>query len=180
MEFDIGTLIYILITIIAIVAGVAGQKKKPAKGTAAPDSGGENESRGFFDKLEEQLGGFMDETKEKVQNFSDEILYQEKRSEPVMQEGVSNYNDRMMEVDYDEDNEIYQNAYNAFEGVLDPDKQENLELITEEAIRTTEESEVLQVIEMDNMSHPDYYEIVREFDLGTAVIYSTIINRPDY
>ncbi|MCK4992294.1 MAG: hypothetical protein KAS29_17470, partial [Bacteroidales bacterium] len=41
-------------------------------------------------------------------------------------------------------------------------------------------SEALDVIDLDGMQGTDYFEIVRDFDAGTAVVYSAIINRLDY
>ena len=41
-------------------------------------------------------------------------------------------------------------------------------------------SEPLEVIHLDDEEDQDYFEIVRDFDAGTAVIYSAIINRVDY
>ena len=40
--------------------------------------------------------------------------------------------------------------------------------------------EALEVIDLDEESGTDYFEIVRDFDAGTAVVYSAIINRLDY
>ena len=43
-----------------------------------------------------------------------------------------------------------------------------------------EMEEVLEVIDLDEVYGTDYFEIVRDFDAGTAVVYSAIINRLDY
>ncbi len=171
MDFDIGTLIYIIITIVAIVAGAMGNKKKPAKGNSGS-------SGSFFDKLEEQIGGFVDETKESVRSVTDELGFSEDENE---EEAAADYswNDESTEAFREEDDQA-EFAYSDFEGVYNPEKEKNLDLIEQEAVRATDGSESLEVIEMEDNSYPDYFEIVSDFDLGTAVVYSTIINRIEY
>lgn len=175
MEFDIGTLIYIVITIIAIVAGVAGQKKKPSDSS---DGSGDGSPRSFFDKLEEQLTGFADETKETAGSVAEEIEAPFTADEPVMEREVAADDRREQDKIYWQNN--IESAYDEYAGIYDPDQQEELEQISEEAIRSTDESDMLQVEELDEQDHPDYHQIVSEFDLGTAVIYSSIINRKEY
>jgi hypothetical protein len=41
-------------------------------------------------------------------------------------------------------------------------------------------TEPIQVIDIDEEPGTDYFEIVKDFDAGTAVVYSAIINRLDY
>lgn len=181
MEFDIGTLIYILVTIIAIVAGVAGKKKNPA-GNSAPS--GEGSSKGFFDKLEEQLGGFVDEARDTVGSVTDEFKSAVSGNEPAMQEEAAREDVVSQEYDYSQEqdysSEVYQSEYNAFEGIYDPGQQESIEQVTSEAIRSTNEGDMMQVLEVDEPEYADYFEVVKEFDLGTAVVYSAIINRKEY
>ena len=38
----------------------------------------------------------------------------------------------------------------------------------------------MEVVDLDEMQGANYFEIVRDFDAGTAVVYSSIINRLDY
>ncbi len=40
--------------------------------------------------------------------------------------------------------------------------------------------EPLEVIQLDDEWGTDYFEVVKDFDAGTAVVYSAIINRVDY
>lgn len=175
MEFDIGTLIYIIITIIAIVAGVAGKKKNPARNTGDSDAGG---SKSFFDKLEEQISGFTGEVKEAAGSFTEEIKEPFTEEEPVMEREVASDDRREQDKIYWQNN--IERAYDEYAGIYDPDQQEELEQITEEANRSTDESNILQVEELDEQEHPDYFSIISDFDLGTAVIYSSIINRKEY
>ena len=69
--------------------------------------------------------------------------------------------------------------YAEYEGVYDPDAQANLDLMEAEAVRTTD-PDAIEVIDVEELPQADYFEIVKDFDLGTAVIYSTIINRKEY
>jgi len=41
-------------------------------------------------------------------------------------------------------------------------------------------TEPLEVIDLDNEGGTNYFEVVKDFDAGTAVVYSAIINRVDY
>ena len=41
-------------------------------------------------------------------------------------------------------------------------------------------TDALEVLDLDEISGTNYFEIVRDFDAGTAVVYSAIINRLDY
>ena len=53
MEFDIGTILYIIITLVAVLIGVLGKKKKPADGGSGTPAG---ETRpGFMENLERVL-----------------------------------------------------------------------------------------------------------------------------
>jgi len=176
MDFDIGTLIYIIITIVAVVAGALGNKKKPVPGKQG--SSGSSSSGGFFNKLEQQFSEFTSEVKDSVQSTRDEFTMNEAPAETYMAEEQPEYNEVVEE--YTEQEESEQGEYADFEGIYTPGKEENIDLIQQEAIRATDESEMLEVIEMDEASHPDYFEIVSDFDLGTAVIYSSIINRIEY
>ena len=167
MEFDIGTLLYIVVTIVAIIAGVSGKKKKPA----APQEGsGESSGEGFFDRLEQQLSGFTGEEEEaglaeRVEAESEREIWHEE-DEVSFRETV------------EAERESSREKPGRFEGVYNPEMQENLDLIRAEAERSTEAIEVLDLD--DTGDHPDYFEIVKDFDLGTAVIYSAIINRREY
>jgi len=38
----------------------------------------------------------------------------------------------------------------------------------------------MEVVDLEEADGPDYFEIIKDFDAGTAVVYSAIINRPDY
>lgn len=175
MELDIGTIIYIIITIIAIVASVAGKKKKPQ--VSGSEEYEKDHSESFFERIEGKFGSFIDDAKSSADHLKEEVGMKEEVLETVSQEDV----DHTQGVDYKNNSfEPGSAAYSEFEGVYNPNMFENAELIREEAERSTNNSEIIDVIELDESSKPDYFEIVKDFDLGTAVIYSTIINRKEY
>lgn len=175
MEFDIGTLIYIIITIIAVVAGALGRKKKPQQTTPSDNepAGESTGSGGFFGKLGEQFEGFIEEAKEATQ-FNTQ---KEPEPEPVQVESEKAYESILDQYNFTHDDN--NSDYADFEGVFDPDSDENKPLIEAEATRSTE-SPTIEIIDIDKQENPDYFEIVQDFDLGTAVVYSTIINRKEY
>ncbi len=174
MEFDIGTLFYILITIIAIVAGVLGQKKKPADGQ--PASGEDSGPFSFFSKLEEQIEGMVEEKDYNVQEPVEEgVAETGQRDENRIYQEEGSYDWTAEESDFDSKG----SSYNQFEGVYDPGKEAGLDSIIAEAERSTSDDEI-EVIEVEDISYPDYFQVVEDFDLGTAVIYSAIINRKEY
>ena len=161
MDFDIGNLLYIVITLVAVIVGVLGKKKKPADGgSGAP---GESAARpGFLENLERvlQMGQEQPEIKD-LQEFEadlpdEEVLTVEEphadlRNRPSILEEY----DRIM------------NRRN--EGELGS-------MIAEGGFT----DEALEVIDLDGTQGNNYFDIVRDFDAGTAVVYAAIINRLDY
>ncbi|HKK61417.1 MAG TPA: hypothetical protein VJ951_02585 [Bacteroidales bacterium] len=173
MEFDVGTLLYIVVTIIALVASVVGKKKsKPA--SESPE--GEKKT-GFFEQLEEQFGGMAAETKgaaEKV--FSDKEEEDDNWFDSESDEQDDNKNN-----EYDEEiKETAPSAYSNYEGVYNPDKQAVADRINAESENSADEDNAIEIIDLESSDYPNYFEIVKDFDLGTAVVYSTIINRKEY
>lgn len=178
MDFDIGTLIYIIITIVAIAAGAFGKKKKPVSKPFV--EGEESESKGFFGKLEEQFGGFIEEAKGSVQNITSEFIPEEKElvEEPLVQSDYKGYESLLDK--YTNGIPADDSPLQEFEGLFDSDEEENEDLISSEAIRSNEDGQIMEVIDTDPNSYVDYDQMIRNFDLGSAVIYSSIINREEY
>lgn len=179
MEFDIGTIIYILIMIIAIAVGAFGKKKKqPVQRT---ETAAENEKKGFFSRLEQQIDGLVEETKgsfEKnitnlIPGASDFTGNEKVISEKVLYESFKG-NDDGRSVSLYEDEESEEG-----EGDYDPDEAESAELVISESTAIAEEK-LIQVIETEEVLQVDFYELVKEFNLAKAVIYSEIINRKEY
>lgn len=143
--------------------GLLGKKKKPADGgTGTP----EGEARpGFLENLERALT--MDQEQPRVRDLQDfepdlpdeeyarEVQVEEVKPQAQERPSLMEEYERIMSQRGDQ----YQNTTMSEGGVL---------------------SETLEVIDLDEEYGTDYFEIVKDFDAGTAVVYSAIINRLDY
>ena len=56
----------------------------------------------------------------------------------------------------------------------------SLESVKTKGQMATEPMELIQLDDEHDQEDPDYFEIVKDFDAGTAVVYSAIINRVNY
>lgn len=173
MEFDFGTILYILITIIAIIAGVAGKKKKPASRPEGAESPETESGEGFFDRLERQFSEFGEETRQEAGEA--EGARHETQSDSVVYQPVEEASERINSGTDDDS----RSSEAHFKGLYDPEKQENVDIMRSEAEQSGEALEVVD-LEDDEDDGADYFEIIKDFDLGTAVIYSAIINRREY
>ena len=137
MDFEIGNILYVVITLVAIIIGLLGKKKKPAgTGSGAAEESG---SSGIL----ESLG--------KVFNMGEEEFIYE--ADP--------YYEKL-----------------PVEEIIEPDDKP----ISELSITKREQMKESMAVE-DNGEEGegiDYFELVKDFDLVTAVIYSTIIHRKEY
>jgi len=153
MDFEIGNILYIVITLVAVIVGVLGKKKKPANGgSSAPGS----EARpGFMENLERvlQMGQEPVEITE-LQNFEEDVPVEELVPVHTAEKSFNDIRNRP-------------SIMEEYDRIMNRSKDGEL-------------SEALEVMDLDEMQGTDYFEIVREFDAGTAVVYSTIINRLDY
>ncbi len=153
MDFEIGNILYIVITLVAVIVGVLGKKKKPANGgSSAPKSGARP---GFMENLERvlQMGQEPVEITE-LQNFEEDVPVEELVPVHTAEESFDDLRNRPSIMD-------------EYDRIMNRSKDGEL-------------SEAMDVIDFDEMQGTDYFEIVRDFDAGTAVVYSTIINRLDY
>lgn len=160
MDFEIGNILYIVITLVAVIVGVLGKKKKPANGgSSAPQS----EARpGFMENLERvlQMGQEPAEITE-LQNFEEDVPVEELVPVHTAEKSFNDLRNRPSIMD-------------EYDRIMNRSKDG--EFVMEDG----ELSEAVELIDLDEMQGTDYFEIVREFDAGTAVVYSTIINRLDY
>lgn len=171
MDFDIGTIIYIIITIVAIVAGARGKKKKPTQSPSQKSSGAESKIEGFFNRLGVQLEGLADQSPQTEQVLvEEENLFEEDTSVGMISE------EQASDEGIEGEDLIYDMSYKGFEGEHDI----NISLMAEEALRSTEDQEMTDIIDLDYTSNSDFSELLNDFDLQTAVIYSTILNRVEY
>lgn len=180
MELDIGSLFYILITIIAVIAGIANKKKKKAvvgtgavKTVEATDGKeGKSTKGGFFSKLEAQLERFATEAKQSIPGLQQEPLIKEEEV------GVERDYFESKSDDYDkrQEPELLGNMAAAYEGLYSPDDLQNDPLMEAEGISATDAMEFTHLDEDQERSFEDQ-QIIEDFDIRTAIIYSTIINR---
>ena len=163
MDFDISNILYIVITLVAVIVGVLGKKKKPADGGSdAPKSAARP---GFMENLERVLQMGQEQVGvTELQDFEEDLTPEEDL--PVQLEVQSPADVRSRPSIMDEYDRIMNRAK---DGELDSMMEGN-ELV----------SDAIELIDLDEMEGTDYFEIVRDFDAGTAVVYSTIINRLDY
>ena len=165
MDFDIGNILYVVITLVAIIAGLLGKKKKTAN--QSPKKTSDEAQPGFMENIERILRmGQENPQVADLQDYEEDIDFDESKpvaplkSELVAETLVPSTSilddyDRIMnsmnEVDYDV-------------SFADGDHHD----------------ESLELGDMDHEGEANYFEIVKDFDARTAVIYSAIINRLDY
>lgn len=180
MDLDIGTLIYIIITLVVVITGALGKKRKPVTKPATGESSG---SGGFFQKLEDQLSGFVDETKASLSSTESENDLEELNPETsFQQENNGNYQNEeegTLYVDTSKSNEDA-GLSDSYEDEEESEYEEIADLINNEAIRATDGNMIMEVYDLDNDLGLDYFDLVDDFDLKSAVIYSAIINRKEY
>lgn len=163
MDFDIGNLIYIIATIVAIAVGLLGKKKKPAV-TSPPVESEPEKKRTFLDILGKELEGYMDINKQGEVEEIGEVDEFEAENE------IESW-----EEDYvAKEPETFQSEY---EGMNSINIVENLDLSNSISERN---AKPLEVLDLDEEEEDYTDEPKREFDLETAIIYSTIINRKEY
>jgi hypothetical protein len=163
MDFEIGNILYIVITLIAVIIGLLGRKKKPGQGGSGSPAG---ETRsGFMENLERVLT--MGEEPAPIKDLNDfepDLPAEEFPQEEQATEAQSDTQKGLSLM------EQYEQIMKQGRG-LDPDL-----MVAEGGIMT----EPMEVIDIDEEPGTDYFEIVKDFDAGTAVVYSAIINRLDY
>ena len=163
MDFEIGNILYIVITLVAVIIGVLGKKKKPAgEGSGASEG---SARPGFLENLERvlQMGQEPAEPTE-LQEFEADLPVEETVAAEVVDDPFVDIRNRpsIME-DYDR--------------IMNRGKDGELDTMMD---GDEFASDAMEVLEFDEIPGTDYFEIVRDFDAGTAVVYSTIINRLDY
>jgi hypothetical protein len=163
MDFEIGNILYIVITLVAVIVGVLGKKKKPADGGSdAPKSAARP---GFMENLERvlQMGKEQAGITE-LQDFEEDLPSEEVLPVPAMEQDQTDLRNRpgIME-EYDR--------------IMKRGKDGELDFMLDGIEHSADAMEVYNV---DEVPGTDYFEIVRDFDARTAVVYSTIINRLDY
>ena len=163
MEFDIGNILYIVVTIIAIAASLLGKKKKP-KG-----SGQEGARPGFMENLEQFLS----------QGQQEPSVMDLREDEPDLpEESFEMQEDTPLKARESKPVAEPAGMRSEYVAILERLRNNKGEIFNREGESMTEPLEVINLDEEEEGT--DYFEIVKEFDAGTAVVYSAIINRVDY
>jgi len=161
MDFDIGNILYIVITLVAVIVGLLGKKKKPAEG--ASEEPGSDARPGFMENLERVLQMGQEEHQVRdLQDFEEDLPVEEAEPVPVVEESLNDVRSRPSIMD-------------EYERIMNRNKDDEQDYI----LGGDEQMEVLELIDLDETAGTDYFEIVKDFDAGTAVVYSAIINRLD-
>ena len=167
MDFEIGNILYIVITLVAVIIGLLGKKKKPAKGGSG---GPEGSARpGFLENLERvlQMGQEPAEITE-LQEFEADLPVEEPVAEPVAAEAVD---------DFFLDIRNRPSIMDEYDRIMNRGNDGELDIMMD---GDEFASDAVELFELDEIPGTNYFEIVKDFDAGTAVVYSTIINRLDY
>lgn len=165
MDFDIGNILYVVITLVAIIAGLLGRKKKPAN--QSPKETSDENQPGFMENIERILRmGQENPQVADLQDYEEDIVFDEPKpvaslnselsaETAVPSRSILNDYDRIMNSMNKRDNDA---------SFADGDHLDGS----------------LEVFDMDNEGRANYFEIIKDFDAGTAIVYSAIINRLDY
>lgn len=166
MDFDIGNILYIVITLVVVIVGLMGKKKKPAQG-----GGGEGSSQtaaGFLENLEKAFNMGKEEQAvmdlgdyEEDLPFEDELVEETPVKEPETMTLMEEYERMMERRQATVERSSIQERIDNMEGPM-------------EIIDIDEEKGV------DEAEEIDYLQLGRNFDAGKAIIYASIINRIDY
>ena len=165
MDFDIGNILYVVITLVAITAGLLRKKKKPAN--QSPKETDDEAQPGFLENIERILRmGQENPQVTDLQGYEEDIAFEESES------AVSLNSELVTETVVPSKSILddYDRIMNSMDGVsydtsfADGDQP----------------GESMEIGDMDHEGEVNYFEIVEEFDARTAVVYSAIINRLDY
>ena len=164
MDFEIGNLLYIVITLVAVIVGVLGKKKKPADGgSGAPDKSAARP--GFLENLERVLQMGQEQTEiSDLQDFEEDLPLEEVLPVQAVEQDHADLRNRPSVLD-------------EYDRIMNQAKDVELDLMMEDGELS---GDSMELVDLDGMQGTNYFDIVRDFDAGTAVVYSTIINRLDY
>ena len=163
MDFDFGNILYIVITLVAVIVGILGKKKKAANQGTGEEAG--DAQPGFMEKLERMLTmGQENPQVSDLQSFEEDLPVEEEyvteqgvasQWEPLKAPSIMDNYDRIMKGSDQGDSDLY------FTDGENP-------------------TDSLELIDLDRYPGTSLPDLTKDFDARTAVIYSAIINRLDY
>jgi len=188
-DFDIGIILYVVITLVAVLMGVLGKKKKPA---AADKSSGKQSGDDFLRNLERAFNMGREEEEEVIVEPESEASMREKAARMKRERkeeaesrtsGLWEEHERLHRAEREGRTVVSRGIEEGYgemsAGGIESDTKfgtEGIPVFSE----VQEPADQLQVIEMGEFEGADYFDIVRDFDATTAVVYSAIINRTEY
>jgi len=161
MDFDVSNILYIVITLVAVIIGLLGKKKKPVQGGAG--SLGNSAGSGFMANLERVLS--MNEGPMMVEEepFGEELVFEQPKPDEV----VSSSNDMKQRPSLIEE----------YSRIMHRDADGEMDLAGMEG---DVGKGSMGIVDLDYVPGTNFSEMIENFDAGKAVVYSAIINRLDY
>ena len=166
MDFEFGNIIYIIATLIAVFAGLFGnKKKKPGQGEApAGEEGGGAAQPGMLENLERFLsGGQPEPTIVDLPDYEDDLPAEE--VEPEFREAAPVA-------------EAPQGILAEYERLMSKKSVAEIDAMMEKGPEDIDQLEIIELGEEEKGTN--YFEVIDNFDAGKAVVYAAIINRIDY
>lgn len=163
MDFEIGNILYIVITLVAVIVGILGKKKKPANQGTGEEEGAARP--GFMENLERVLRmGQENPQVSDLQSFDEDISVEE---EYVTEQGVTSQWEPMKAP----------SIMDNYDRIMKGSSQGDSDLYFTDGENMSESPEL---IDLDRYPGTSLSDLTKNFDARTAVIYATIINRLDY
>jgi len=170
MDFDIGNILYVVITLVAILVGLLGKKKKKPVEQGTGESGDEAQP-GFMQNLEKVLRmGQENPEPVDLQEYEEDILAED--FEPLAEPPAEAHAEKLVG-----QLTSARSIIDDYERIMGGFNEVDYDIILTDGDNL---DEPLRVVDLDQEEGTDYFEIVKDFDAGTAVVYSAIINRLDY
>lgn len=161
MDIDIGNILYIVITLVAVIVGLRGKKKKPGQGN--PGTSGDTARPGFMENLERVLKMGQEEPMiADLEPYEEDMRSEEASVEVVKPATIAKARPSIMD-DYAR--------------IMNRRTDGEMELVNSEGESMTDP---VEIIDLDYVHGTDYFKMLENFDAGKAVVYSAIINRLDY
>ena len=170
-EFDIGTIIYVVITLVVLLIGLLGKKKKPATDS---QSDGESRTGDFMQNLERTFG-FGGEEEGDQEGEQNVMGVARAEGELGQQRGMESRAENMWE-EYERIHGTREEKERIADRGFRRGEMEGETVFSE----VQEPADHLDIIELGEYEGRSYFDIVQDFDAVTAVIYSAIINRTEY
>lgn len=164
MDIDISNILYIVITLVAVLVGVLGKKKKPASATGS--NTGSQSRPGFFENLEKVLAMGQEEPRVvDLEAYEEDLPAEEEVPDPAPEDSQLGFNMR--------EGGIMEN----YERIMNSSRDEEDAIYMSEGREMTDQ---LEVIDLDLVTEQENFDFVKNFDARTAIVYSAIIDRLDY